>query len=79
LGVDVLGRLVEVVSGETLEEFFRTRIFEPLDMKDTYFYLPDNKVERLAAAYTYYADRGLTRFPDTPITEGTFSYSADYP
>jgi len=79
LGVDVLGRLVEVVSGKPLDEFFRTHIFEPLGMKDTYFYLPDNKRERLATAYTYYAGKGLNRFPDTPITEGSFVYSADYP
>jgi CubicO group peptidase (beta-lactamase class C family) len=79
LGVDVLGRLVEVVSGKPLDEFFRTRIFEPLGMKDTYFYPPDNKQERLATAYTYYAEKGLNRFPDTPITEGPFVYSADYP
>jgi len=79
LGVDVLGRLVEVVSGKPLDEFFRTRIFEPLGMKDTYFYPPENKLERLATAYTYYADKGLNRFPDTPITEGSFTYSADYP
>src|SRR6266852_1782238 len=79
LGVDVLGRLVEVVSGKTLDEFFRTRVFEPLGMKDTYFYPPDNKQERLATAYTYYADKGLNRFPDTPITEGANQYSADYP
>ena len=79
LGVDVLGCLVEVVSGKPLDEFFRTRIFEPLGMKDTYFYPPDNKLDRLATAYTYYADKGLNRFPDTPITEGSTSYSADYP
>ncbi len=79
LGVDVLGRLVEVVSGKPLDEFFRTRIFEPLGMKDSYFFPPDNKVGRLATAYTYYADKGLNRFPDTPITEGPFVYSADYP
>ena len=79
LGVDVLGRLVEVVSGKPLDAFFRTHIFEPLGMKDTYFYLPDNKRERLATAYTYYAGKGLNRFPDTPITEGSFVYSADYP
>jgi CubicO group peptidase (beta-lactamase class C family) len=79
LGVDVLGRLVEVVSGKPLDEFFRTRIFGPVGMRDTYFYPPDNKLERLAAAYTYYADKGLTRFPDTPITEGPMVYSADYP
>jgi CubicO group peptidase (beta-lactamase class C family) len=79
LGVDVLGRLVEVVSGKPLDEFFRTRIFEPLGMKDTYFYPPEGKLDRLATAYTYYDDKGLNRFPDTPITEGAFTYSADYP
>ena len=79
IGVDVLGRLVEVVSGKPLDEFFRTRIFDPLGMKDTYFYPPDNKLDRLATAYTYYDDKGLNRFPDTPITEGAFTYSADYP
>jgi CubicO group peptidase (beta-lactamase class C family) len=79
LGVDVLGRLVEVLSGKPLEEFFWTRIFEPLGMKDTYFFPPDNKLDRLATAYTYYAYKGLSRFPDTPIKEGSFAYSADYP
>jgi len=78
LGVDVLGRLVEVVSGKPLDEFFRTRIFEPVGMKDTYFFAPDNKLNRLATAYTYYPDKGLNRFPDTPIREGSFVYSADY-
>jgi CubicO group peptidase (beta-lactamase class C family) len=79
LSVDVLGRLVEVVSGKPFDEFLRTRIFEPLGMKDTYFFPPDTKLDRLATAYTYYDGKGLNRFPDTPITEGTFSYSADYP
>jgi CubicO group peptidase (beta-lactamase class C family) len=79
LSVDVLGRLVEVISGKSLDEFLRDRIFAPLGMKDTYFYLPNSKVDRLATVYTYYTDKGLSRFPDTPITEGSFSYSADYP
>jgi CubicO group peptidase (beta-lactamase class C family) len=79
MNVDVLGRLVEVVSGKTLDEFFRVRIFEPLGMKDTYFFPPENKLDRLAAAYTYYDGKGLNRFPDTPITEGPLVYSADYP
>ena len=79
LSVDVLGRLVEVVSGKPLDEFFRTQIFEPLGMKDTYFYPPDNKLDRLATAYTYYPEKGLNRFPDTPIVEGPMVYSADYP
>jgi len=79
LSVDVLGRLVEVVSGMPFDQFSRTRIFEPLGMKDTYFFIPDDQLNRLATAYTYYPDKGLNRFPNTPITEGDFSYSADYP
>lgn len=79
LSVDVLGRLVEVLSGMPLDKFFQTRIFEPVGMKDTYFYPPENKLARVATAYTYYPDKGLNRFPDTPIREGTFVYSADYP
>jgi CubicO group peptidase (beta-lactamase class C family) len=79
LGLDVLGRLVEVISGKPLDEFFRTRIFEPIGMRDTYFFPPESKVPRLAAAYSYVEGKGLTRFPDAPIQEGTFSHSADYP
>jgi CubicO group peptidase (beta-lactamase class C family) len=79
LGVDVLGYLVEVISGKTFDNFLHTRVFEPLGMKDTYFYVPEDKVSRLATAYTWYPGKGLSRFPDTPIVEGPFSYSADYP
>ncbi|WP_229209557.1 serine hydrolase domain-containing protein [Dyadobacter koreensis] len=52
LNSDVLGYLVEVVSGKSLSDFFKERIFEPLGMKDTYFYLPENKKNRLARLYT---------------------------
>lgn len=52
LNVDLLGYLVEVLSGQSLAEFFRTRIFEPLGMKDTYFYLPKEKYNRLVTLYT---------------------------
>jgi CubicO group peptidase (beta-lactamase class C family) len=79
LSVDVLGRLVEVASGMPFDRFLKTRIFDPLGMKDTSFFLPDDKVPRLATAYTYYDGKGLNRFPDTPIVEGPFAYSADYP
>jgi CubicO group peptidase (beta-lactamase class C family) len=48
---DVVGRLVEVISGMTLDEFLRKRIFEPLKMKDTHFYLPKTKLDRFAANY----------------------------
>jgi CubicO group peptidase (beta-lactamase class C family) len=79
LGVDVLGYLVEVISRRSFDEFLRTRVFEPLGMHDTYFYVPEDKVNRLATAYTWYPGKGLNRFPDTAIVEGPFSYSADYP
>jgi CubicO group peptidase (beta-lactamase class C family) len=79
LNIDVLGYLIEVISGKPLDQFLKERIFEPLGMKDTFFYVPQDKVDRLATAYTFYEGKGLARFPDTPITEGLFSYSADYP
>jgi CubicO group peptidase (beta-lactamase class C family) len=46
-----VGRLVEILSGSTLDEFFQKRIFEPLGMKDTHFYLPASKLPRFAAQY----------------------------
>lgn len=49
---DVVGRLVEVISGQTLDEFFRERIFEPLGMRDTHFFLDDDKGGRLMSQYT---------------------------
>lgn len=48
LNTDVLGYLVEVVSGMSFNDFLRKRIFEPLGMNDTYFYLPREKYNRLA-------------------------------
>lgn len=51
VATDVLGRLVEVASGQSLDQFFRERIFEPLGMVDTGFGLPEDKRDRLAALY----------------------------
>lgn len=79
LNIDVIGYLIEVISGKPLDQFLKERVFEPLGMQDTFFYVPQDKVDRLATAYTWYEGKGLSRFPDTPITEGPFSYSADYP
>jgi CubicO group peptidase (beta-lactamase class C family) len=46
-GLDVLGRLIELVSGMPFDQFLKTRIFEPLGMEDTWFYLPEDKAKRL--------------------------------
>lgn len=51
VGSDVIGRIVEVVSGMTLDRFFATRIFEPLGMRDTGFWLPDSGLERFPPMY----------------------------
>jgi CubicO group peptidase (beta-lactamase class C family) len=81
LADDVLGRLVEVVSGMPFDKFLEERIFKPLGMKDSGFYLPEDKVSRLATAYTYYPDKGLNPIlAGQVITEDSgFSYTADYP
>jgi CubicO group peptidase (beta-lactamase class C family) len=52
LNADVLGDLVEIWSGLSLDEFFRTRIFEPLGMADTYFNVPATKANRLVNMYS---------------------------
>ena len=80
LADDVLGYLVEVVSGMPLDKYLEERIFIPLGMKDTAFFLPQEKVPRLATAYTYDSAKGLQPILDKQvIREGTFAYSADYP
>ncbi len=67
LSMDVLGRLVEVISGKSFGEFLQTRIFGPLNMKDTGFYVPGNKLERFAANYTP-ALKGGMQLLDDPAT-----------
>ncbi len=63
---DILGAVIEVVSGLPLDEFLRTRIFEPLDMRDTRFYLPPEESDRLVTVYGARLGQGLTRAPDGP-------------
>jgi len=52
LNADLLGCLIEVISGTTLDDFFKKNIFDPLGMNDTYFNVPPAKANRLAAVYT---------------------------
>ena len=70
-GTDVVGRLVEVMSGQTLDEFLRERIFEPLVMPDTHFYVPDSKLERFAALYGP-GDDGTIVLTEAPTQESRF-------
>ena len=51
LSHDVLGRLIEVVSGQTFDDYLQERIFNPLDMHDTFFQVPESKRDRVATIY----------------------------
>ena len=77
LNTDLLGYLVEVVSGVSLDQFFRQKIFEPLGMKDTHFYLPGSKQSRLIPLITEDKEGRVMKAPPTLDINGTF-YS-DYP
>lgn len=65
VSVDVQARLVEVLSGMTFDAFLKERIFTPLGMNDTDFYVPEDKVERLAVSYQPEEEGGLTPLPNT--------------
>lgn len=73
---DILGYLVEHFSGMSLDQFFRERIFEPLGMKDTYFYLPASKQGRLVTLYQE-KDKKLT--PGAAMTDFNGMIFTDYP
>jgi CubicO group peptidase (beta-lactamase class C family) len=80
LSVDVLGRLIEVLSGQPLDQYLRAHIFDPLGMRDTYFYLPADRQSRLVPLYTEYQGRTvpmpatgmLGLRPDFPNQAGTY-------
>ncbi len=66
---DVLGRVVEVASGMTLDVFFRERIFKPLGMVDTDFFVPEDKLSRLMACYAKNPITGEVTLSDGAATE----------
>jgi CubicO group peptidase (beta-lactamase class C family) len=77
LNTDVLGRLVEVVTGQSFGRFLRERVFAPLGMHDTGFLVDDARRARLATVYR--ADRGeLEALPDGPTVEGQLVFSPSY-
>ena len=62
---DILGAMIEKISGQTLGEFLTERLFEPLGMNDTHFFLPDGKLGRLATVYSSVGDGGsFEKAPD---------------
>ena len=67
VAVDVQGHLVEVLSGQPFDEFLKERIFDPLGMDDTGFWVPPEKAERFAQVYVYGEDGALQRPGGEPL------------
>jgi CubicO group peptidase (beta-lactamase class C family) len=73
-GFAILGRIIEVVAGVPYEQFIRERIFRPLDMKDSFFFIPPEKQNRVASVYRV-QDGKLSRWDEL---EG-YARRAKYP
>lgn len=73
LNTDVLGYLVEVVSGMPLDDFFRKWIFEPLEMNDTYFKIPQDKADRLVTV-SEKTDKGFTKVNHPVYNNSNINY-----
>lgn len=65
---DVLGAVIEVAGGMALDDFFRTRIFEPLGMVDTHFFLPPEKADRLVATHILEKNGAIGRASDDDMS-----------
>ncbi len=84
--IDWTGRLVEAVTGQTLEEYFQLHILGPLGMRDTGFILPAEKFDRLVSTYPRQSDGSLKENPRTPPAPpnsfngggGLYSTAGDY-
>ncbi|MDE0636427.1 MAG: serine hydrolase [Candidatus Poribacteria bacterium] len=74
MSTDVLGYLVEVVSGMPFAEFLKKRIFEPLDMVDTDFSVPEEKADRYATLYEPAEDGGIHVLENAPVSSGPLSF-----
>jgi CubicO group peptidase (beta-lactamase class C family) len=72
LSTNIIGALIEKISGLRLDQYLQKNIFEPLGMKDTYFYLPKNKQNRLVKLYAKNTDTSLALIP-------LALFNADYP
>jgi CubicO group peptidase (beta-lactamase class C family) len=72
-GIEILGRLIEVCSGQKYEDFIANRILQPLGMKDTFFYPPADKISRIAMVYVS-KDGKLVRAPGTILAGDPAKY-----
>ena len=73
ISTDILGRLIEAVTGQALDDYFKEHIFVPLGMSDTYFNVPDGKVARMAPLFSRSPDGMLTESPVSNTRTSNFS------
>ncbi len=76
IGLDVMGRVIEVASGMPFERFLQTRMFTPLKMTSTFFRVPQGQVKRLATNYAFVGD---TRTPLDPAATSVFLQAPSFP
>jgi CubicO group peptidase (beta-lactamase class C family) len=76
MNVDVIGYLIEILSGEKLDQYFKRHIFEPLGMNDTWFSLPEEKQGRLVKVIAENADHQVASMPQAlvnyPLSKVTY-------
>jgi CubicO group peptidase (beta-lactamase class C family) len=86
ISTDWLGRLVETVTGQSLDAYFRSNVFEPLAMTETFFDVPSDKEARVALRYARQPNNSLAALPREPLRPvkffsgggGLYSTAADY-
>ena len=66
VATDVLGHIIELVSGQSLDAYFKQHILDPLGMNDTFFHIPDDKRHRLMDNYAFDPIKRETRLVDSP-------------
>ena len=71
---DILGAVIEVASGMSLDAFLKERIFDPLGMDDTHFFLPSEKINRLAVVYSSKETGGIEKAPEPGMMVGQGAY-----
>jgi CubicO group peptidase (beta-lactamase class C family) len=69
LSTDICGRLVEVISGQSFDDYLKAEVFDPLQMRDTGFFVPDSELGRFAASYGRRADKTLKLIDDPDRSE----------
>ena len=88
ISITILGRVIEIVSGQKFDDYLNEHVYAPLQMTDTAFYVPDEKAERLARAYRVSSeDRSLSLLPqmaipitqDPPLLEGAAGIVSSVP